>query len=392
MRFGEWMRERTHWLDLFTAKTWTEFLAAGATVSGFREHRWGVVKQMRPGDYLLCYMTGISRFIGLLEVASEPYQDEAPVWADEIFPSRVRVKKLVELTLETAVPVILLRDQLSFMKDVPEGQQWTGPFRGSPRRFDVADGDLIVSAIKEAELHPSPRPYKLADLNRPMVRTDKGGASADQASTEGDTEDADERLAAPGPIEFTPNTGDEAATDGGPERDRAHVEMQWTLGKLGNDLGLDVWIPTGDRGFTFEGQALGDLRLGRLPLMFDEKITRRIRNIDVLWIKGSAIVAAFEVENSTSVYSGILRMADLIALAPGFRIPLYVVAPDERRRKVMGEVTRPTFERLDPPMSAACRFIPYSTVRMRLPEQAMRAFTSPNFLQGVSEACIGEDD
>jgi len=168
--------------------------------------------------------------------------------------------------------------------------------------------------------------------------------------------------------------------------------MQWLLGQLGNDLGLDVWIPTSDRGFTFDGHALGDLRIGRLPMMFDERVTRRIRNIDVLWIKGSAIVAAFEVENSTSIYSGILRMADLIALAPGFRIPLYVVAPDERRRKVMGEVTRPTFERLDPPMSATCRFIPYSLVRSRLPDPAMRQFTSPHFLQGVSEVCASDED
>jgi hypothetical protein len=168
--------------------------------------------------------------------------------------------------------------------------------------------------------------------------------------------------------------------------------MQWILGKLGNDLGLDVWIPSGDRGFTFEGQALGDLRLGQLPMSLSDKITRRIRNIDLIWIKGSAMVAAFEVENSTSIYSGLLRMSDLIALAPGFRIPLYVVAPDERRQKVMSEVTRPTFEALDPTMSAACRFIPYSVVRSKLHDSAMRPFVNPNFLQGVSEACEAIED
>ena len=44
---------RAYWLDLFTGKTWREFLAAGGTVSGFRESRRNSVGRMRPGDYLL---------------------------------------------------------------------------------------------------------------------------------------------------------------------------------------------------------------------------------------------------------------------------------------------------------------------------------------------------
>ena len=29
-----------YWLNLFTGRTWREFQAAGAKVSGFREHNW----------------------------------------------------------------------------------------------------------------------------------------------------------------------------------------------------------------------------------------------------------------------------------------------------------------------------------------------------------------
>jgi hypothetical protein len=58
----------------------------------------------------------------------------------------------------------------------------------------------------------------------------------------------------------------------------------------------------------------------------------------VLWLKGNSIVAAFEVESTTSVYSGLLRMADLITMQPNINIPLYIVAPDERRNKVIQEV------------------------------------------------------
>ncbi len=37
------------------------------------------MQQIKLEDYLLCYLTGVSRFIGVLEVTSEPYWDEMKV-------------------------------------------------------------------------------------------------------------------------------------------------------------------------------------------------------------------------------------------------------------------------------------------------------------------------
>ena len=87
------MAERNYWLDLFTPQTWNEFLKAGSLISGFRESRWNVVQKIEEGDYLLCYLTGISRWVGILEVSSKkPFKDSKPVWNDEVFPCRVNVK------------------------------------------------------------------------------------------------------------------------------------------------------------------------------------------------------------------------------------------------------------------------------------------------------------
>ncbi len=77
---------RSYWLDLFTGATWQEFLAAGGEVSGFRESRWKTMQRMKPGDYLLCYLTGISRFIAVFEVVSPPLRDRTPIWSDEDSP------------------------------------------------------------------------------------------------------------------------------------------------------------------------------------------------------------------------------------------------------------------------------------------------------------------
>jgi hypothetical protein len=88
--------------------------------------------------------------------------------------------------------------------------------------------------------------------------------------------------------------------------------------------------------------------------------------IDVVWLKGKAVQAAFEVEATTSIYSGLLRMADLIAMVPNLEIPLFIVAPDWRREKVLREIGRPAFMSLPKPMAALCGYIWFS----RLKEQA----------------------
>jgi len=67
---------RTYWLDLFTVETWKEFRDHGSDVSGFSDKRWKTVQRIKPGDYLLCYLTRISRWVGLLEVVGQPYYDK----------------------------------------------------------------------------------------------------------------------------------------------------------------------------------------------------------------------------------------------------------------------------------------------------------------------------
>lgn len=171
---------------------------------------------------------------------------------------------------------------------------------------------------------------------------------------------------------------------------RLHTEVQWLLLKLGNDMGLDVWVAANDRSQEVNGHKFTELThlKKELPLQFDVATTQIIKLIDVLWLKGNAIVAAFEIECTTSVYSGLLRMADLISMQPNLKIPLYLVAPDERRTKVITEINRPTFSRLNPPMKEICRFISIPTLQKRLEQAAsFIQFLKPEFLGNVSEPC-----
>ena len=126
-----------------------------------------------------------------------------------------------------------------------------------------------------------------------------------------------------------------------------------------------------------------------LPLQFDEATNQTIEYIDVLWLRGNAIVAAFEIESTTSIYSGLLRMSDLIAMQPNLNTPLYVVAPDQRRSEVLEEVNRPTFSRLNPPLSQGCRPIFFSTLREWIAQlRPMLRYLRPQFVEEeLSESC-----
>ena len=130
-------------------------------------------------------------------------------------------------------------------------------------------------------------------------------------------------------------------------------------------MGYEIWVPRADRR-RVEQATTSDhpVRfLDVLPLNYDETTIKTIEHIDVLWLQRRAIARAFEVEHTTAVYSGILRMADLLALQPNMDIQLHIVAPDVRREKVFSEILRPVFSQLDRgPLADSCTYISYSKI------------------------------
>ena len=70
-----------------------------------------------------------------------------------------------------------------------------------------------------------------------------------------------------------------------------------------------------------------------------------IENIDVVWKQEFRIGAAYEIENTTSIYSGLLRFADLNIVAPNTLYPMFIVAPKEKKGRLREQLRRPTFRR-----------------------------------------------
>jgi type II restriction enzyme len=145
------------------------------------------------------------------------------------------------------------------------------------------------------------------------------------------------------------------------EGDRTHTEVQGWLRDLGHALGFDVWVAANDRGRPCGAGRLGDGCLPELPPELSALPgVESVRLIDVLWFaRGSPKVeAAFEVEHTTSIYSGIVRMLDLALGVPGEPLRgMFLVAPDDREHEVRAQLQRPAFRRV---ADLAVRYLPYS--------------------------------
>ncbi|MBI1984455.1 MAG: type II restriction endonuclease [Acidobacteria bacterium] len=145
------------------------------------------------------------------------------------------------------------------------------------------------------------------------------------------------------------------------EEDRTHTEVQGWLRDLGRALGFAVWVASNDRNRPYGGGRLADGCLDSLPAFLEQATAAdAIRLIDVLWIDPTAarVVAAFEVEHTTSIYSGIVRMLDLaLGLPDQPSRALFLVAPESREADVRAQLLRPAFSRV---ADLNVRFIPYN--------------------------------
>jgi len=143
-----------------------------------------------------------------------------------------------------------------------------------------------------------------------------------------------------------------------------HIEIQGWLRDLGIAPGFSVWIAANDHGREYAGGRLSDCRRTQSPpVVLAAPGVEAIRLIDVLWIDAElgSVAAAFEVEHTTSIYSGIVRLLDLALGAPGVPAQgLFRIAPDDREDEVRAQLRRPAFSRV---ADLGVRYLPYRALK-----------------------------
>ncbi|MFC7027861.1 hypothetical protein ACFQJ5_10095 [Halomicroarcula sp. GCM10025324] len=161
------------------------------------------------------------------------------------------------------------------------------------------------------------------------------------------------------------NGGEIDEPDNGEDEPREHTEIQWRLIQLGLAHGYDVYVAKNDKNRTYDGNRLGEDCLENLNLPgFSSAATRIIEYVDVIWLEDDFIVKMFEVESTTSIFSGILRMTDFMVKVPNIAVEMHIVAPDDDEDKVREEINRPTFQHvLEPAEHCSLRYLSFEEVR-----------------------------
>ena len=155
-----------------------------------------------------------------------------------------------------------------------------------------------------------------------------------------------------------------------------HSQVQTFLAGIGHLKRYEVYVPERDAGRLDWSLTERFALRGSIPSGF-EPVRGALSEIDVIWIArgGEAIEGLFEVEHSTTVYSGLLRFNDVHLTDP--RVSRFsIVSNDNRRGLFARQLFRPTFKKSG--LAELTSFLEYSNVldwHMRLAKGSAHAQT-----------------
>jgi len=292
-------------------------------------------KDWQGGDYLAFIVN--KSLAALATVVGKPFHSTTIIWDNGLFPYRIPIKFVHALQKDQRVPILGdVRETLTstwgpkygwgiLTQQILENKPAETIFKAITLRpnglveIEQALNELLQNAKQERELQSRQKKYIKREQKKRIL------------ATRGEFESKEE--------------------------ESLHSQAESALIKLGVVTGCSVFIAFNDRNRIFKGKRLGEDCLKDLPnLGLNEEAVRRICLIDVIWIVKNTPVCAFEVETTTSIYSGLLRMSDLLAVVPSLKISLYIIAPKTRQDRVRAELTRPTFEKIG--LNEYCKFIP----------------------------------
>ena len=142
-------KTKKHYLGLFTVNSWREFLANGGGVMGFNEKKRTAVAKLSAGDIILCYLSKVSAFVGILEVTGQVYCDSTPIWTDGIFSTRLPVKTLTARGLSNALPIRHLAGKLTFLPKPELNAGWSIYVRSSPLLWKQSDAHTVMRCLTD---------------------------------------------------------------------------------------------------------------------------------------------------------------------------------------------------------------------------------------------------
>jgi len=140
-----------------------------------------------------------------------------------------------------------------------------------------------------------------------------------------------------------------------------HLEIMYYLVMIGINKGFDVWVASNDRNKSYKGKNLSDICLPEIPAFADVATVAIAKYIDVIWFKKftKQPMRFFEIEHTTSVYSGLLRLNDVRVDYPISKAT--IVIPADREDLFKKQIERRTFKSSQ--LAEVCDFMIYDNVK-----------------------------
>ena len=113
--------------------------------------------RVQPGDRFLCYLTGVMRWVGALEVIRAT-DDQSKIWADEHFPVRFEVKPLIQLDPEHGVPMAELEGKVAFYSSPRDRGKFTRLRPNEPEPVCESPGRRAYYVVTHAGRNDAGRP------------------------------------------------------------------------------------------------------------------------------------------------------------------------------------------------------------------------------------------
>lgn len=108
---------------------------------------WQRFISLSQGDILVFYKAK-EGFAGIWEVASEHYQDKAPIWDDGEYPTRVKIKPIIALKPDQYVDAKTMVEDLEM---VTHPLYWGIAFRENLKEISEKDYKLIKTKLEKAK-------------------------------------------------------------------------------------------------------------------------------------------------------------------------------------------------------------------------------------------------
>jgi len=277
------------WLFVASNDNWQRVVNRGSFGVKPKSPSIRAVKEAQLGEPCVAFVSGQKFFAGLGKITRGYYYDKT-----SDFPHRVGLE--VKLNLAKGAPLDSAKNVVQFIKDKNNPGK---DLRRAMRRIPLSDYEVI-----KARLKPQPKPG---------IREE----SEKLAEREGH-----ELISIPiEPID-------------------THTKAEGALLELGNLLGYDTYVTADDRNKKYRDIPLAEIaKLQELPSSIAQSILNTVRHIDVIWFKEELPEYCIEVEHSTDITRGLLRLYQLRGLKTSFM----VVAPAEAQDKFEGEAEKAPF-------------------------------------------------